>query len=120
MRTETQTLNYFKGDYLIETNQTAVRYIVETLEPQCDDSFFAWGFFDAIVQQKEWFSDYIFEEKAEEILKKDPKLREQLEEKKKNDKAFAANHWAQLSFIYRGSIYYEKSHNRYPVGRVIK
>jgi len=119
-RTETQALNFYKGDYTISTDQTCNRYIVETLEPEGDDSFFAWNFFDAILQQKEWFSDYIFEEKAEEILKKDPSLKEELETKKIADKAFAGNHWAQLAFIYRRSPYYEKSHNRYPVGRLRK
>lgn len=120
VRTEKQELKFFKGDYVIETNQTANRYIVEALEPECDDSFFAWGFFDAILQQKEWFSDYVFEEKAEEILKSNSKLKEQLEEKKKADKEFAANHWAQIAFIYQNSPYYEKSHKRYPVVRVDK
>ncbi len=118
-RSEKQELKFFKGDYLIETDQSANRYIVETLEPGCEDSFFAWGFFDAILQQKEWFSDYVFEEKAEEILKNDPKLKTQLDEKRKSDKNFASNHMAQMSFIYHNSPYYEKSHNRYPVARVL-
>jgi hypothetical protein len=119
-RTETQTLNFYKGDYMISTNQSCNRYIVETLEPEGDDSFFAWNFFDAILQQKEWFSDYIFEEKAEEILKENPMVKGELEAKKRADKAFAGNHKAQLVFIYRHSPYYEKSHNRYPVVRLNK
>ena len=118
IKKETQTLNFYKGDYVVYTYQTCNRYIVETLEPESDDSFFAWNFFDAILNQKEWFSDYIFEEKAEEILKANPKLKEELEAKKKADKDFADNHWAQLAFIYKNSIYYEKSHNRYPVARL--
>ncbi len=115
VRIETQTINFFEGDYLIETNQSCNRYIVETLEPQGDDSFFAWNFFDGILQQKEWFSDYVFEEKAEELLKTNSKLSKEFESKKKSDTTFSDNHWAQLSFIYRNSVYYEKSHNRYPV-----
>src|ERR1035437_3706554 len=118
VRKEKQTLNFYTGDYIIMTDQSCNRYVVETLEPQGDDSFFAWNFFDAILQQKEWFSDYIFEEKAEEILKANPKVKEELESKRKNDKAFAENHQAQLSFIYKNSPYYEKSHNRYPVVRL--
>jgi len=70
------------------------------------------------LQQKEWFSDYIFEEKAEEILKSDPKLKADLEEKKKNDAAFAKDNHAQLAYIYTHSIYHEKSQNRYPIGRL--
>lgn len=117
-RTETQMLNFYKGDYVVYTNQSCNRYIVETLEPEGEDSFFAWNFFDGILQQKEWFSDYVFEAKAEEILKKDAKLKEEFEGKRREDKAFAENQKAQLLFIYRHSPYYEPSHNRYPVVRL--
>ncbi len=41
---------YHKGDYVIYVNQPANRYIVETLEPQGIDSYFAWNFFDAILE----------------------------------------------------------------------
>lgn len=53
-----QTIKALKGDYLIELNQPANRYIIEMLEPTGDDSFFAWNFFDAVLQQKEGYSDY--------------------------------------------------------------
>ena len=105
---------------MISTGQTCNRYIVETLEPEGDDSFFSWNFFDGILQQKEWFSDYIFEDKAEEILRENPVVKEELEAKKKADKTFADNNKAQLAFIYKHSPYYEKSHNRYPVVRLSK
>ena len=118
LREETQEVRFFKGDYLVWMNQPANRYLTEVLEPRCDDSFFAWGFFDAILQQKEWFSDYIFDEKAKEILEKDPSLKKEFEEKKKSDKDFEASHWGQLIYIYQHSEYYEKSHNRYPVMRI--
>lgn len=109
---------FYKGDYWIETAQPAARYLVEVLDPQCDDSFFAWGFFDAILQQKEWYSDYVFEDVAEELLKTDPELKRKLEDRKKLDPSFAGNPRAQILFIYRNSPYYEKSHNLYPVGRL--
>ena len=91
---------------------------METLEPQGVDSFFAWNFFDSILDQKEYFSGYIFDDTAAELLKKDPALRKQLDEKKAADKAFAENANAQLDFIYRQTPYYEKTHNRYPVYRL--
>ena len=94
-----------------------MRYLVETLEPQATDSFFNWGFFDSILQQKEHFSDYVFEDLAAELLRRDPQLRQQLEARKKEDPAFAKNADAQLDFIYRRSPHYEKSYLRYPVAR---
>lgn len=120
IRKEKQKINFFKGDYIIYTNQECNRYIVETLEPQGVDSWFAWGFFDAILQQKEWFSSYVFEEKAEEILNEDSTLKSEFEQKQKEDSSFANNSFDQLYFIYRHSSYFEKSHRRYPVYRLIE
>ncbi|CAN5423312.1 M14 family metallopeptidase [soil metagenome] len=113
-----ELIQFYQGDYVIETNQSSNRYIVETLEPEGDDSFFAWNFFDGILQQKEWFSDYIFEEKAESILKTNPDLKTALLEKQKTDSAFSNDHWAQLNFIYSHSPYMEKTYKRYPVCRL--
>jgi len=85
VRTEKQTLKLMKGDYLVYLNQPANRYVIETLEPQGLDSYFSWGFFDAILQQKEYFSDYVFEDLAAALLKKDARLRQQYEEWKKQN-----------------------------------
>ncbi|MBK9424792.1 MAG: hypothetical protein IPN54_11795 [Bacteroidetes bacterium] len=109
VQTEKRTIrmNYFKGDYLIPTNQDAIRYIVETCEPTAPDSWFAWGFFDSILQQKEWFSSYVFDEMAASILEKNPGLKKELETKRAADKDFAENGFAQLYFIYKNSAWFE-------------
>lgn len=120
VRYDTQRIQYFKGDYVIRTNQISNRYIVETLEPEGGDSFFAWNFFDGILQQKEWFSDYLFEDLADSILKSNSTLSYQFYTKQKEDTLFANDHYAQLSFIYNNSFFMEKSYNRYPVGRLNK
>jgi hypothetical protein len=120
LRRDTQQVKYFKGDYLIKTNQESNRYIVETLEPQGVDSYFAWNFFDSILQQKEGYSDYVFEEKAVAILQQNPRLKALLEEKRLTDKAFAESHAAQLTYIYQHSPFFEKSAMHYPVGRGIR
>jgi len=120
VRKDTQEIEIHAGDLLIPTDQDGIRYMLETLEPEAEDSFFAWNFFDGILQQKEWFSDYVFEPKAEQILKDNPKLKADFEKKKKEDKEFASNSWAMLYYIYTNSKYYEKTHNRYPVYRINK
>jgi len=112
-------LPYFAGDYVVKTDQITNRYIVETLEPQAPDSWFAWNFFDGILMQKEYFSPYIFEDEAAEMLRNDPDLKAELEEKKNSDKKFAESAYAQLDFIYKKSKHYEPTHQRYPVMRVI-
>lgn len=116
--TVNQRIRFLKGDYIIWLNQAANRYLVEMLEPTGDDSFFSWNFFDAVLQQKEGYSDYRWDDLAAEVLKKDPELRAKLEEKKKADEKFAANGSSQLEFIYKNSPYYEPGHNRYPVYRL--
>lgn len=117
---DTQTLLFHKGDYVIPVDQAANRYIVETLEPQAPDSWFAWNFFDGILQQKEYFSSYVFEDYAAEYLEEHPELREKLEARKAEDADFAASGRAQLDFIYRNSPYYEPTYRRYPVGRLLR
>jgi hypothetical protein len=109
---------FFEGDYLVYLNQDANRFLIETLEPHAPDSYFAWGFFDAILQQKEWFSDYVFEDKASQILKENPSLREELKQKQIIDSAFAKDAWAQLYFVYKSSAYFESTYRLYPVYRV--
>ncbi|HEU4717345.1 MAG TPA: M14 family zinc carboxypeptidase [Bacteroidia bacterium] len=115
---DSQLVMFYKGDYIIETNQPCNRYIVETLEPKAADSFFAWNFFDGILQQKEWFSDYVFEDKADSILKHDATVKKQFDDKMNTDTAFAHDHWGQLNFIYHHSAYMERTYDRYPVGRL--
>ncbi len=114
------SMHFLKGDYIIEMNQIANRYIIEMLEPTGDDSFFAWNFFDAILQQKEGYSDYRWEDVAAEYLKKNPDLKKKVEEKKLTDTKFARNSYAILDFIYKNSPYYEPVHNRYPVYKILQ
>ncbi len=107
-----------KGDWLVKLNQSANRYIVEMLEPQGPDSFFAWNFFDAILQQKEHFSDYVFEDLAASYLAENPALRAELDAAVAKDEQLAKDGRAQLEFVYKRSPWYEYTHNLYPVGRL--
>lgn len=118
VRKENQLIQFYKGDYLIRTNQVHNRFIIETLEPQAVDSYFAWNFFDGVLMQKEWFSDFLFEENAWTMLQNDPKLKEEFENKKRLEPTFASNSFAQLYYLYKKSPHYEKSHNRIPVFRL--
>lgn len=111
---------YQKGDFIIYTNQSCNRYIIETLEPQGVDSWFAWNFFDGVLMQKEGYSDYVFEDTAAEILSKDPLLKKKLVDKRNMDPKFADDAKAQLNFVYKNSEYYEPSYNIYPVARMLK
>lgn len=115
----TRPWRFHRGDFVAFTDQPAVRFLVETIEPQGVDSYFAWNFFDGILGQKEWFSAYVFEDIAADFLKENPSIREELEARKKADPEFAKSAWAQLGFVYQRSPYFEPTVNLYPVGRVV-
>ncbi len=106
------------GDVLIPIHQDRARYVVETLEPEAMDSLFRWNFFDSILQRKEYFSPYVFEESAESLLAND-EIRESFEKRKKEDSEFANDRRAQLTFLYERSKHNEKSYRRYPVVRIV-
>lgn len=105
-----------KGSIIVPTAQEKRQFLLSVLEPCAEDSYFSWNFFDSHLQQKEYFSPYVFEDKAAELLLGDPGLAKAFNDKKTSDPAFAASEWEQLLFIYRRSPYYEKSTaNRLPV-----
>lgn len=107
----------FKGDFLIPLDNKHRRFLVEVLEPEGPDSYFNWNFFDAVLQQKEWYSPYVFEDEAAEILKNDKALKAAFDARKEASPDFAGSARAQLYWVYTHSKRYEKEHMRYPVYR---
>lgn len=118
IKKEFSSVTFSEGDIYIPTNQKGVRYVFETLEPEATDSFFNWNFFDTVLQQKEGYSSYVFEDVAEQILKENPSLNSIFKDKMITDKEFSKNSRAQLDFIYKRSLYYEKAHLLLPVYKV--
>ncbi len=114
-KTENQQIKFNKGDIYIPTNQTGIRYIIETLEAEAVDSFFNWNFFDTILQQKEGYSAYVFEDIAEAFLQENPSIKKQFEEKLSTDESFAKNPQTQLYWIYTKTPHYEKAHKKLPI-----
>ncbi|AQS93626.1 hypothetical protein BXQ17_05955 [Polaribacter sp. BM10] len=111
----TKEVAFMAGDLLIPTNQNGLRYLIETLEAEATDSFFNWNFFDTILQKKEGYSAYVFEDIAEQYLSENPELKIALTEKIKNDANFAKNPRAQLDFVYKQTPHYEPAHLLLPV-----
>src|SRR5436190_3847048 len=111
-------IQFKKGDYYIPLNQVANRFLIETLEPQAEDSYFAWNFFDGLLGQKEGYSAYAFEDIAADYLKKNPDLQTKLSQRVASDTAFAKSGRAQLNFVYENSPWVEPVYLQYPVYRV--
>ncbi|MBS1792575.1 MAG: peptidase M14 [Acidobacteria bacterium] len=114
----TETRTYPANSALIPLNQETANVAIHLLEPGSPDSLVYWGFFNSIFEMKEYFSDYVMEKIAADMLARDEKLRREFEEKLKDEK-FAKSPRARLQFFYERSPYADKRLGVYPVGRII-
>jgi Zinc carboxypeptidase len=118
--TQTEIISARAGDYLLALDQANARYAVETLEPQAHDSFFRWGFFNSVLEKKEAYSDYVFEDTAFEMLRDEPGLKEKFEQWKTDHPELLSDQTAVLNFIYaNGQRHREPEWRRYPVFSII-
>lgn len=122
IRKSQEEVTVLKGGYIVplEDNERGLRYLLETLEPEANDSFFNWNFFDTILQQKEGFSPYVWEDKAAQLLVENPEIKKEFDAKKQSEPAFAQNGYAQLAWLHKQSPNYEQAHLRYPVLRILR
>lgn len=116
LSTHMEDVQLYAGDYIVPLNQSQARYAVETLEPQAHDSFFRWGFFNSVLEKKEAFSDYVFEDTALEMLQTEPLLAAQFESWKENNPQALSDPQQVLRFIFaHGKRFHEPEWMRYPV-----
>jgi len=118
LESKVMSVNFYKGDYVIPVKGINKYYLIQALEPNAPDSFFSWNLFDEILQSREYFSPFIFEERAMQILDTTPGLKKQLRIAIAESPDMEKNTYLQMKFIYRHSPYFEKTYMRYPVGRV--
>jgi hypothetical protein len=110
-----------EGDWLLPLGGPKDRFIVEVMEPLGIDSFFRWSFFDSVLDKKERFSDYVFEDEAERLLAAEPELRRRFETWKAAHPELLGDPQAVLSFIFFGSRRYaEPEWQRCPVLRLLE
>jgi hypothetical protein len=87
--------------------------------PEGTDAFIAWNFFDSALQQKEYFSSYVFEETAQSMLNADPALKTAFEaEKTQQGQDWSSR--AQLDWLYKRSPHFEGTASRYPIFSIPK
>jgi hypothetical protein len=106
------------GSVYVPMNQRAARVALNLLEPAAPDSLVRWGFLNSIFEQKEYFSDYVFEPIAQEMARRHPQLKAEFDAKLKADAKFAANPRARLQWWYERSPYLEPDKDAYPIVRV--
>lgn len=103
------------GDIIFSTKQDRALFIHAVLQGEAEDSYLSWNFFDSYLQQKEYFSSYVFKENVARILEENPMLKSKYEERKALDVQFAKSEWDQLFFIYQNSSYFEQTFMRLPI-----
>jgi hypothetical protein len=104
------------GSIRVPTDQPLGDLAMILLEPQSEDSFFAWGFFNEILQRVEYMDGYILAPMADEMLANNPALRAEFEALLAADAEFAANPDARLAWFYDRSPYSDQRYQLYPVG----
>lgn len=114
-----ETREFPAGSVIVPLAQEAANVAIHLLEPNSQDSFVYWGFFNAAFEQKEYGEGYVLEKLAREMLAKDENLRKEFEEKLKDEK-FAKSPRERLNFFYERSPYYKNQRvGIYPVGRIV-
>ena len=113
-----EQLSFPRGSAVVPLDQRAAKLAIHFLEPEGPDSALAWGFFDAIFEQKEYGEDYVLEKLARDMLAKDPKLKAEFENKLAKDKEFAASCSTRLNFFFQRSPWWDQRLGLYPVGRL--
>ena len=116
--TVTMKREYQTGSVIVPMNQPLARVAAYLLEPTADGSLASWGFFNAVMEQKEYTESYVMEKIAREMISKDPGLAREFEQKKASDTTFAKNPEAILNWFYSKSPWWDTQLNLYPVGRL--
>jgi zinc carboxypeptidase len=107
------------GSVIVPLDDNLAKVAINLLEPEAPDSLVAWGFFNAIFEQKEYGESYVLENLAREMMSKDPALRAEFLQRLGSDPKFASSPGSRLQFFYERSAYWDLHMNLYPVGRII-
>ncbi len=117
VETERRDRTYAPGSVRVPTDQPLGDIAVLLLEPQSQESFFAWGLFPEIMSRVEYIEGYAIAPLAEAMMAADPALKAEFEAKLAADPAFAANAQARLGWFYERTPFYDDRYRLYPVGR---
>lgn len=113
---ETQSVEFPIGSVRVPTDQPLGNLAVMLLDPQSEDSFFAWGFFPEIMQRTEYAEGYVMAPLAERMMAADPALKAAFDAKVASDEAFAKDARARMSWFYERTPYYDQAYKLYPIG----
>ena len=110
-----ERVDLYRGDWLIPAQQPARRFLAEVFSPRAHDAYVVWNFFDAALQRKEYFSGYVFEDTAEEMLAQDDGLAQRYEEARLSHPEWTERPREALMWLYEQSDHDEGTAYRLPV-----
>ncbi len=105
------------GALFVPIAQPKSRLLMGLLEPQAPDALVAWGEMNNAFESKEYMEAYVAEQEAIKMLADNPALKQEFEQRLKNDADFAKSPRARLDFFYRRHAAYDRGLRLYPVYR---
>jgi hypothetical protein len=105
------------GSLFVPIAQARSLMAMTLLEPKDPDALVSWGFFNTAFERKEYMEAYVAEDVAREMLKSDPAVRKEFEQRLSTDPEFARSPSARLEFFYRRHSSWDDRYNLYPVYR---
>jgi len=117
VRPEAHDWTFPVGSVRVPTDQPMGDVAILLLEPQSNESFFAWGLFPEVLNRVEYIEAYAIAPLAEKMLAADPALKAEFEAKLAAEPAFAADGDARLAWFYERTPFYDARYRLYPVGR---
>lgn len=87
------------------------------LEPESQDSFFAWSFFPEIMSRPSRAEAFVLAPIADRMLAADPELRAEFEAKPAAESMFAKDADARLTWLFERSPYRDAYGLLYPIAR---
>ncbi len=107
-----------KGSAIIGMNQRTARIIAHVLEPQAQDSYVSWGFFNSIFEQKEYGETYVMEKEARSMMDEHPEMKEEFGKYLEKNPHIKGQQWPMLNWWYMKSKWADDRMNVYPVGKI--
>jgi hypothetical protein len=104
-----------RGSLFVPIRQPLSRLVTHIFEPKGPDSYLSWGFFNAHLEVKEIMEPYVAVKVAEEMMARDPKVKEEFYKRIETDPEFAKDRKKRLEFFYRLHPSWDERFNLYPV-----
>jgi hypothetical protein len=102
------------GSVVVHLDNNLAKVAINLLEPEAPDSLVAWGFFNAIFEQKEYGESYVLENLARAMMSENPTLRAEFLRRLESDPKFESSSSSRLQFFYERSPYWDCQMNLYP------